>query len=481
MSCKCYRGTDFFHLREESGDMAEQAATTVLLDYTQDKISVVDADGRFRYVNDAARQLLGFDPEQLLGTNAWEYVHPEDRDRVRTTFEHVIEQENYSEVSGTYRHETADGSWVWLESRLSNLTDAVLDGYVVSSRDVTERVEAKRQREESDRRLREIAEKTSEVLWVFDADWSEVLFCNERCETVYGLPSSELESDPTKFLNCIHPEDVPTVKEAMKTLSEGNAVDIEYRVNPDTEYSNWVWVQGEPIVEDGDVVRHVGFARDITDRRRRERQLAVMDNLLRHNLRNDMNAIIANAELIEANPEENTAGRAAVIRRVGQQLIESAEKQRQIIDLLEDPDCPQELSLPSVAEDAVRTLHERYPELTIGTDFDAVRARALPQVELAIFELLDNAFRHAQTPSPRPTVRTRRAGDTAELVVEDDCPPIPEDEYRVLTGEQEMTATYHSSGLGLWLVYWVVDLSDGEIEFDRTEDGNVATVRLPLA
>lgn len=461
--------------------MVEQAATTALLDYTQDKIAVVDAEGTLKYVNDAATQILGFDPEVMVGTNAWDYVHPEDRPKVRDMFEETVDSEEYSEITGTYRHERADGDWVWLESKFSNLTEEAIGGYVVSSRDVTDRVEAQRQREESELRLQEIAEKTSEVLWVFDDTFSELLFCNSKCEEVYGVPVSDLKSDPTRFLDALHPEDVPMVREGMKTLSNGDPVDMEYRVNPGTDYATWVWVQGEPVIEDGETVRIVGFARDITDRRRRERQLAVMDNLLRHNLRNDMNAIIANAELIEENPDKNTEGRAAVIRRVGEQLIESAEKQRQIIDLLEDPHCPQPISLPAVATDAVTTLRERYPELTIETDFEPVTARALPQAELAVFELLDNAFRHAKTPAPTATVRTRDAGDTAELIVKDRCPPIPEDEYRVLTGEKEMTATYHSSGLGLWLVYWVVDLSDGDIEFTRNDDGNVATVRLPLA
>ncbi len=88
-------------------------------------------------------------------------------------------------------------------------------------------------------------------------------------------------------------------------------------------------MQGEPVVKDGKVGRTVGFARDVTDRWRRERQLVLMAQHLRHNLHNDMNAIIANAELIE----EKTAGRAAVIRRIGRQLVESAERQRQIIDV----------------------------------------------------------------------------------------------------------------------------------------------------
>jgi len=42
-----------------------------------------------------------------------------------------------------------------------------------------------------------------------------------------------------------------------------------------------------------------------------------------------------------------------------------------------------------------------------------------------------------------------------------------------------MDDVYHTSGLGLWLVYWVADLSDGNIAFDRSETGNTITLTLP--
>lgn len=51
--------------------MSRQSATTVLLEYTQDKIAVVDDEGTFTYVNEAARQILGFRPATLCGTTAW--------------------------------------------------------------------------------------------------------------------------------------------------------------------------------------------------------------------------------------------------------------------------------------------------------------------------------------------------------------------------------------------------------------------------
>ena len=460
--------------------MSGESATTVLLDHTQDKISVVTADGTITYVNDAAQQILGYDPEALVGENAFDYVHPDDRDVVRELFTSVIAAAGESKVTDTYRHRTADGSWVWLESRMSNLTDDVLDGYVVSSRDITDRVEATKQREETETRLQEIARQTSEVLWVFNHDFTELLFCNERCAEVYGVSVEQLEDDPGTFLDCIHPDDVSAVTDAMRCLTAGEPVDMEYRVNAESDYTNWVWVQAEPLTEDGDVVRIVGFARDITDRRRRERQLAVMDNLLRHNLRNQMNAILTNAELIEERPTETPRERAAVIRRVGERLIETAEKQRHIIELLEDPNCPRRLDLSDAAAEAVATVSGAFPDATIETELHAsLPVRALPQLELAIEELIENALDHAEVSEPTAAVTTRPSGDVAELEVRDRCPPIPDHEYQVLTGEMEMTATYHSSGLGLWLVYWLVDLSDGEIQFSRSEEGNVATVRLP--
>ncbi|TKX82640.1 PAS domain S-box protein, partial [Halorubrum sp. SS5] len=77
----------------------------------------------------------------------------------------------------------------------------------------------------------------------------------------------ELRGDPATFLDAIHPEDRRAVKEAMERLSAGESVDMEYRVNAAENYKRWVWVQGEPIVEDGEVVRITGFTKDVTDRR----------------------------------------------------------------------------------------------------------------------------------------------------------------------------------------------------------------------
>ncbi|MFB6197057.1 MAG: PAS domain S-box protein, partial [Halobacteriaceae archaeon] len=97
---------------------------------------------------------------------------------------------------------------------------------------------------------------------------------NSAYEEIWGRSIDDLQRDSRDFLRGVHPEDRDLVREAMATLSDGESVDTEYRVNPGEDFKRWVWVQGEPITDDdGTVKRVTGFARDITERKRREQEL----------------------------------------------------------------------------------------------------------------------------------------------------------------------------------------------------------------
>ncbi|ELZ59297.1 MULTISPECIES: PAS domain-containing sensor histidine kinase [Halorubrum] len=454
----------------------------LLLDQAQDKVALLDDDGTFTYVNEASERILGFSPEELVGENAFEYIHQDDREAVSSAFREALSAEEFSEITVEYRHRAADGSWVWLESRMSNLTDDALDGYVVSSRDISDRVRAEREREETAAHLGEISSVSSDVLWMFNADWSELLFVNPSYEEIYGTSVAELRGDPSAFLDAIHPDDVPAVREAMERLSEGTPVDVEHRVNPDEDYNRWVWVQGEPITVDGEVARITGFTRDVTDRRRRERQLVVMDNLLRHNLRNDLNLILGTVETMESAVPESTE-HTAVIRRVGEQLLATAEKEREIIELITDHRNGEPIAVHEAVEECVERVRERFPAASVEVaSLDRVVVDGRAELRSAVTELLENAVRHADDDAPTVTVGLRRTADGAEIVVRDDHAPIPAVEANVLTGDHDMTDVYHSSGLGFWLVYWSVELSGGSVAVESGDErGNEITIRLPAS
>jgi len=131
---------------------------------------------------------------------------------------------------------------------------------------------ASRAAERAQRRLRELAANASDVLWIYDGAWEDLIFINSAYEDVWGQSRESLYEDPTSFLDAVHPEDREVVEDAVERAANGGSLDLEFRVQPTADSVRWVWVQAEPIMAGGDVERIVGFTRDITDRRERERE-----------------------------------------------------------------------------------------------------------------------------------------------------------------------------------------------------------------
>ncbi len=161
------------------------------------------------------------------------------------------------------------------------------DQYAVLANRVENAVDqyrTQRAAQRTERHVRELMENTPDVRWMFTDDWSELLFINTSYEDIYGGSVSELEADPTSFLDTIHPDDRDHVRAAMERLSGGEPVDIEYRVDPRTGYERWIEVHGRPIVENGDVRRIVGYSREVTERMRRQQELRETRRLLTESL-----------------------------------------------------------------------------------------------------------------------------------------------------------------------------------------------------
>lgn len=133
---------------------------------------------------------------------------------------------------------------------------------------------AQRQAVAVEQQLQDLSQVSNDILWMFTHDWSELLYVNPPYENIWGRSRENLAEDPRDFLEGIHPDDRDRVQTAMEDVSNGNTVDIEFRVNADEEYQRWVWAQGFPLTDDdGNVTRVAGFVRDITDRKERVQEL----------------------------------------------------------------------------------------------------------------------------------------------------------------------------------------------------------------
>lgn len=214
--------------------------------------------------------------------------------------------------------------------------------------------------------------------------------------------------------------------------------------------------------------------------REREQRMAVLNRVLRHNVRNEMNVILGYAEVIAENAARDDIRRSAeTIRRRGNRLVQASDQARWLGQQLDVED-PQTVDLAAEAEDIVTEVAAEHPEATVSLSApDSVHVRAVPQIGIAIQNLVENACVHHDG-TPTVEVQIETDSDEAHLSVADDGPGIPTQELSVLQSGEE-TALEHGSGLGLWVTKWLVDRSGGTIDFRENDPhGSVVILRLPL-
>lgn len=113
-----------------------------LVQHSSDIIKILEADGTICYQSPSIERILGYKPEDLIGKNAFEYLHPDDFITVQAAFDNVIQKSGVA-VRAEYRFRHANTSWVYLESVAKNLlSDINIKGVVINSRDITERKQA---------------------------------------------------------------------------------------------------------------------------------------------------------------------------------------------------------------------------------------------------------------------------------------------------------------------------------------------------
>jgi PAS domain S-box-containing protein len=224
---------------------------------------------------------------------------------------------------------------------------------------------------------------------------------------------------------------------------------------------------------DADPVARAVVLRDVTDRRTREQRLSVLNRVLRHNVRNKLDVILAHADRIE------DEGHGAPIRDSAAELASVSRKAREAEAVMtHGSDSPSTIDLAAVAREVVTDARREYPESSISLDApDDVRfVSHRTIVRRLVAELVENAVVHSDDPARAEVIVDATADGTPLLRVSDDGPGIPDRERDLLTDAGE-TQREHGLGVGLWFVNWATSQLGAELEFERDDRGTTATVR----
>lgn len=239
-------------------------------------------------------------------------------------------------------------------------------------------------------------------------------------------------------------------------------------------------VKSVPWTVDGEIMGVLNIARDITDRKTRERQLKILDRVLRHNVRNEMSVVSGNAQIIEQLGEGEAESYASNIRTTADRLLDTVKKERDIVDVIRKDYSRSSVDLVEVLERRIDSLRSTNPNVTVTSSLpNQARVTSLETIDRAIEELFENAVEHNEQDDPTLHVTVDSVPGYFDLEISDNGPGIPEEEVRVLTAA-EIQPLYHGSGLGLWLVNWIVEESGGSLSFGDAElGGSTVTIRLP--
>lgn len=128
--------------RAEQALRASEKRFRALIENSADVIALLSADGVILYESPAVQRMLGYQPEDLLGHNAFELLHPDDVASGALLFEQIL-REPRTPFTEQIRYRCKGGEWRWVEATGANLLDEPdVEAIVVNYRDISERKQA---------------------------------------------------------------------------------------------------------------------------------------------------------------------------------------------------------------------------------------------------------------------------------------------------------------------------------------------------
>ncbi len=239
-----------------------------ILESISDSFYALDKDLRFVYVNKAAEKIWGLSRADLIGRKI-EDVFTELVDISLSKFNQVLKERRpqYYEVYSKVIQR-------WGEMNVY----PTQDGVSIFFHDITDRKRAEEKLRESEERFREMAETINSAFWISKFDGNRLLqykYMSPAFERIFGIPVERVYEDSRAWLKIIHPEDSERFFAAQKKRAAGEYVDApDFRIVRSDGTIRWIKTSLYPVRgDDGKILRYVGIADDITERKRAEQAL----------------------------------------------------------------------------------------------------------------------------------------------------------------------------------------------------------------
>jgi diguanylate cyclase (GGDEF)-like protein/PAS domain S-box-containing protein len=231
-------------------------------------IAAIGLDGRLITCNPAYGETVGVAVDDLVGSDAAAFVHPDDIDKAIAASVERLERGRGPQRPEPIRMVRPGGEIVWVQFDSALIDDGTGEPYVLATMtDVSRQTESEVARARSEAWFRALAAHQSDIVTVVGFD-GVVRYISPNCERLIGFTAEELVGNSA--VENIHPDDIDGLMETLGSQLAGDADQrpVEYRQRH--RDGSWVWLEATgtemPAEFGADAV--IVNARDVTERRR---------------------------------------------------------------------------------------------------------------------------------------------------------------------------------------------------------------------
>ncbi|MFC1645377.1 PAS domain-containing protein, partial [Patescibacteria group bacterium] len=477
-------------------------------------IAITDTQGSIQYVNDKFIEISGYSKDELIGQNH----------RIIKSGAHppVFYDELWRTISsgdiwrGELKNRAKDGSFYWVDSTITPIFDknSKVKQYLAVRFLITD----KKQLEESERamtslledidsdkkRLEVVSERLSLAtesasigVWEWDIK-KDVFMWDEQMCNLYGMKKKGFRGRYSTWKKCVHPDDIERldaeVEDAVKGVRSLHSI---FRVIWPNESVHYLAVRA--LISDekgGESGKMIGVSWDVTIEQEIDKAKTEFVSLASHQLRTPLSSMGWNAQML-------LAGDAGELTEEQKEFIEEIYGSSQImnnlvnallntsrIDLGTFSIEPEDINFEEIARSVLKELEPQIKEKkqNLEENFEKLPLiSADPQLLRIVFQnLLSNAIKYTPEDGKIGVSISKKDNDVL-IVISDTGYGIPKKQQqkifsKLFRAENIISKDVEGTGLGLYIVKAIIDVSGGKIWFESEENkGATFYVTIPLS
>ncbi len=248
----------------EDGLRLSEERFRALVQNSSDVTLIIDGAATIAYASPSAERIFGYAPEEVVGRDGLDFMHPDDLEIALVALAQVVEDPD-SQPKTLTRVRHADGSHRWVETALDNfIDDPQVAGVVAHLRDVTARVEAEEALRQSEERFRALVQNSSDAMLVVDAV-GNVTYASPALARIFGRPLDEIIGK--SGLDWVHPDDADELANTLAGLLDRPGAETRQRFRLTDGEGRWRWADATAVnlLHDDSVAGIVCNVRDITE------------------------------------------------------------------------------------------------------------------------------------------------------------------------------------------------------------------------